>query len=431
MGESRPRGLPKSLGSPCLQADPPEDGGPPLPPPAAAPQRPPFAIELCCGSANLSLALRDVGIEAVGVDYVRNASKPRAPCVQLDLTSQGGQDLLWQLLRTSRAAYVHCAPPCGTASRARERPGGPPPLRSAQYPEGLPGLTGLNADRVASANAIYSFVSEFCTECHNRGVLWSIENPARSHMWQCFQFPRLFKAVGTLEVQFDACMHGSNRRKRTAVWTNVHQLQQLRADCDGQHTHASWDQITSDSGTLEFATKQEAVYPPALCRKWARAVADAIQLPANVTGMPVRSDPTLAQSANKQLSGRRTVPHMPEDKEIVVVKNLTADDAHKLHSVVRRRLREDLLLQGGLIPDGARIIEVRQVGKTEAWEAHVALPFSKQEFVDKAVQLPHPVEAAASLEPPLARALFDILTCGPRSLRNRRTATLARLTALA
>ena len=111
MGESRPRGLPKSLGGPCLRADPPTEGGPPLSPPAAAPQRPPFALELCCGSANLSLALRDVGIEAVGVDYVRNASKPRAPCVQLDLSSKGGQTLLWQLLRADRAAYVHCAPP--------------------------------------------------------------------------------------------------------------------------------------------------------------------------------------------------------------------------------------------------------------------------------------------------------------------------------
>ncbi len=52
---------------------------------APAPLR---SLELRCGSANVSAAPRKVGIEAVGVDYVRNASQPRAPCVQLDLSSQ-------------------------------------------------------------------------------------------------------------------------------------------------------------------------------------------------------------------------------------------------------------------------------------------------------------------------------------------------------
>ena len=59
--------------------------------------------------------------------------------------------------------YVHMGPPCGTASRAREirasrSSHGPPPLRSTQFPEGLPRLTGPNKTRVDQANRLIAFM---------------------------------------------------------------------------------------------------------------------------------------------------------------------------------------------------------------------------------------------------------------------------------
>ena len=56
--------------------------------------------------------------------------------------------------------YVHFAPPCGTASRARfiKRRGrhNPPVLRTDDHPNGLPHLSPLHAAKVAAANLLYS-----------------------------------------------------------------------------------------------------------------------------------------------------------------------------------------------------------------------------------------------------------------------------------
>ena len=57
------------------------------------------------------------------------------------------------------------APPCATASRAREirRRSGPDPkpLRTNTHPEGIPSLEGLDAARVESANKLYNVTCQF------------------------------------------------------------------------------------------------------------------------------------------------------------------------------------------------------------------------------------------------------------------------------
>ena len=152
----------------------------------------PFALEICASSARLTAALLEAGFEAKGIDYAGNKDVPVAPVVLLDLTSTDGQHRPAQLVRHPRLAYVHFAPPCGTASRARERRipglagGGPAPLRSTQFPLGLP---NLEADmprafrRVMTANVIYELVSRLAAELIARKVPWTIENPEESLFW--------------------------------------------------------------------------------------------------------------------------------------------------------------------------------------------------------------------------------------------------------
>ena len=76
----------------------------------------------------------------------------------IDILIDGEMDLskkpLQQALQCTldNAAFAMMAMDCSTKSRIREIPlpfpGGPTPLRSSQYPRGLPSLSGRDKDRV-------------------------------------------------------------------------------------------------------------------------------------------------------------------------------------------------------------------------------------------------------------------------------------------
>jgi hypothetical protein len=233
-----------------------------------------LTIELCAGSAGLSLALQDVGFRAVGVDSIRNEHKAKAPVIAADLVTPEGQQVVWKALNDPALAYVHLAPPCGTASAARGKP--PPrgwvpgpfppprPLRSKEFPLGLAGLRLDEQVRVDKANKIYSFAAEVVRYCQSKGVAWSMENPTGSLFWEVPCIKDLHSLAGdyaVVSLLFDACMHGSRRDKRSKFLTNVEGLLQLALKCDGSHEHLPWGFEMTSHGR-RWATAGEAEYPP-------------------------------------------------------------------------------------------------------------------------------------------------------------------------
>ena len=78
----------------------------------------PVVIEVFCGSARVTAALRAVGIKSsFGVDH--DVSKAIAAFKQLDLTTQFGQQMLLTWLKSPMVVGIFIAPPCGTCSLAR------------------------------------------------------------------------------------------------------------------------------------------------------------------------------------------------------------------------------------------------------------------------------------------------------------------------
>ena len=116
------------------------------------------------------------GFDAVGVDWTRNRHRAKAPIVRMDLSSRDGQEAALSMLRGGDVAYVHFAPPCDTASRAREikRSVGPNllALMSDASLDGLPRLCPAEAKRVEVAKELYSFFAEACIRLAEMGVAW-------------------------------------------------------------------------------------------------------------------------------------------------------------------------------------------------------------------------------------------------------------------
>ena len=78
-------------------------------------------IELCARSAGYSAKLFKMGLGTLPIDSSTNRHRQQFPCIILDLTMESSHALLEKLLAGKRIFSVGAAPPCGTASRAREK----------------------------------------------------------------------------------------------------------------------------------------------------------------------------------------------------------------------------------------------------------------------------------------------------------------------
>ena len=228
-----------------------------------------LVVEASAGTATLSSVLKDLGFEVLPIDFGKQRNLTHLHLVSLDLRQKHSWEFLAKVVLSQRTFHFHGAPPCGTASKAREIAmssdnHGPPPVRSEQYPLEFPWLKGILKDRVESSNAIYIHLALFCLWLQSLSIGWSIENPGNSYMWMIDLYKQLQQ--GAFWVQFHACCHGSTRKKLTAFLTNVIELTGLEATCQGDHPHESRGLIR-DSDSWKFAISKEAAYPVTLCQR--------------------------------------------------------------------------------------------------------------------------------------------------------------------
>ena len=111
-------------------------------------------IEIVCGKARLSKKLRSKLFQVISVDHETTKG---VPILQIDISDANQRAVLEDLIALDKVLYVHLAPPCGTASAARQIKPGPPPLRSVIFPMGLPHLNFVQSTRVRKANFLYAW----------------------------------------------------------------------------------------------------------------------------------------------------------------------------------------------------------------------------------------------------------------------------------
>ncbi|CAK9084694.1 unnamed protein product [Durusdinium trenchii] len=116
--------------------------------------------------------------------------------------------------------WMHFAPVCGTASRAREirvHWSDPRPLRSNELPRGLPSLSGNDKQRVLIANDLFEYTCKLFKKAVQAGILATVENPKNSYFWVTEWFLQLMKTCRLFVADFHVCMLGGTRNKWT-LW---------------------------------------------------------------------------------------------------------------------------------------------------------------------------------------------------------------------
>ena len=150
-------------------------------------------VELFAGSGRLTKACQQAGFRGVAVDKTEQRAQG-CKIFTCDVANEHDLEMLQSFLQAENhnLAWVHIAPACGTASRAREKPNRtleragfkvPKPCRSDEFPLGLPTLSGLDKVRTDAANQAYEVTANLVRFLVKCGVVCTIENPTNSLFW--------------------------------------------------------------------------------------------------------------------------------------------------------------------------------------------------------------------------------------------------------
>lgn len=225
-------------------------------------------IEIFAGSAVLCAVAKQAGLTcSMAIDKVKKKSS-RSTIFQLDLLNSKDRTLLYQWMQSPMLLWVHLAPVCGTASRARDIrrfDGDPAPLRSNDYPEGLPDLTDNDKMRVQLANLLFQYACEIFLEASALGVLVTIENPKNSYFWLTCWLLAILKEIPVFFGDFQVCMLGGSRDKWTRIMANFPAIESLNIRCDHSHEHQPWGFAKNAEGKRVGATSLESQYPTKMC----------------------------------------------------------------------------------------------------------------------------------------------------------------------
>ena len=387
-----------------------------------------LCVEIFAGCAQLSSSLREAGFAILPVDH-KTGKVMKARLTILDLTKQADVNVLINILCHANIAYCHCAPVCGTGSRAREIPlpkgmemFRAEPLRSAEWPLGLPSLQGKDKERVRAANQLYFLTLCISYIAHCRQFVLSVENPSNAYFWLAVQtmtdrYPQLSDAWFSNEsTHFQSCAHGGERDKWTCWFGTQHVFAPLRALCTHVHSKQEWRPYFDSAGRPVFPTKAEAAYPELLCQRVA-AIIKQEAMGRGATGTPPAylslGRPDEARAGRKH--GLSSLPPLVAEYKLVTDQKPAAEELFREISTLPNWRK-----MGSEKPLGGRGTQVELSETFKMGDQLYGIYRDPWEFVCAALEAKHPIDFACSIPDILTRNVARVLSDGPKLIIARR-----------
>ena len=136
---------------------------------------------------------------------------------QYDLTKRPIQQMVLHWIRSGKVRAGHLGTPCNSFSRARDRPGGPPRLRSDEHPMGLPGLADHLYRKIHEGNVLMRFSCAVLRLAISFGLPFTMENPHRSRLWICPPVLQILRRRVTVWREVHFCAFGTPWKKPTRI----------------------------------------------------------------------------------------------------------------------------------------------------------------------------------------------------------------------
>ena len=376
--------------------------------------------------------------------------KPLASILLLDLTQGDQQEIVLRWIRNPATKAVFLAPPCGTASAARnivldDEPWLPQPLRSNEDPDGVACLDGNDFLRVEAANVLYQFVCDVFMECQKCNVACAVENPLNSLFWETTPWKDLQAATQIFFQCHQACMYGSRRPKWTMLAANFAQISSINKTCDNSHTHEPWG-VRRFGQKRVFATSLEVHYPKGLCE----AITNAFMLRFAEWGLQVDESPQLQQTAAattfKQTA--KSLNLVPQYKNKLITLQLHGSTVWPLDFIppsdgsCKTLHKSDLGVEGvksfgsGMLDKLQQQLSACGVDSDTVCNIPEKLNFDQlvllgvqwkpEEFVEQALASRHPLDLELAVPTVLRRALHEASSCTDVEIAKKRLLYLRR-----
>ena len=234
---------------------------------------------------------------------------------------------------------------------------------------------------VLEKDQIYSKIAAFCLFLHQLGIHWSVENPRRSYLWELGPFIELQQFARFYD--FHACMHGSDRDKKTSFLATL-DLSPLSVFCDGSHVHREWGLLDDNS----FATAQEAEYPALLCKRLVHVVVEQVCESKSFS----RND--FSELVGKQKSDVAVQSEPPKKTPPIISEFLRVAEVQVDGTAPTLNDKGCLRNDFKNIPAGSKQLCVKgnRVGSGDIATVFLfGIYRTMQQFVDTALELAHPV----------------------------------------
>ena len=354
------------------------------------------------------------------MDGPRNVHKTEAATLTLDLCERDPQQCLLSIIRELRPESIHIALPCGTGSRARERPipallrrqGAPAPrqLRDNSNPLGRPNLTEFEQKKVRSANELALFTVKILQTVMHSDTIVTIENPTNSWMWLVIETYSKQMRDTMLEsfwhrmtqVQFSNCAHGGDRPKNTTFRSTHKLFLPLAMPCPQNHEHKPYT-LTKVASQWSFDTAKESEYPALLCRRFVQLLKAHLSPRFNFSPI-VRATPGHCQHRRHRASVpeyHHVSQHKPTQGEYKELPPLiTGESSGEEHPGIADRKSFGVF--------------------------HTPL-----QFISRAQEVQHPYDSQFSVEDVTRVNLFDLLTKGSSFIAHCRLNFARKLASLA
>ena len=324
----------------------------------------PWFLEIFSGTARLTSSVRALGIPCLPpIDITVCSEVPSA----FDVLDCENWSFIMKLIASGAIKFIHFGAPCNSFSAARKEDGGPPPLRSEEHPEGLPGLTGSNLAIAMLGNFFTERTVEAAETVVRVGGDFSIENVLGSLLWQTVWIRRLMREARTFQVDFDQCAFGAASMKPTRILLSNQRLQNgLSRKCPKNHVHEVLKgKVWSEQfQKLVFRTKLAQVYPHDMCSQMARDIETLWSAPF------AHLNPSFALDSNE-------IRKRPVGQSIVW-------KLHKQHKTALAAVASGYQLKRGALKP---LLEIEtSPGQAIQWLLDIPHPFSVADPLDSSLQ---------------------------------------------